>query len=353
MSDGQEFESPMEENPVAPITAWQMLREAREARGLSVVEVAQHLKLTPRQVEAMEAGDLAHLPGPAFARGFVRNYARFLHLDPTHFNAALDVVREVPPPFDTLPLGQMPGPASWRFSSLPALGIAAALLALAVAGWHYRWFEPREEQYLADVMGQSGVPAALAESMPAASVPQSAPASAPLGEQSTAVGAQSSAPVAAPVVDIVAASAVVVTPAASGPVASSAPVAAAASSVSKMTSSSAIAIPIAASAPVASAVPKTALAPLAQSAALSGPVPKGSHRLRFSFDADAWVEVRDAGDKVIFSRLSTSGSTQEVQGEAPLQIVIGNAPDVHLTVDGKVLDLASRTHTNVARFSLP
>ncbi|MDB5888055.1 MAG: transcriptional regulator [Rhodocyclales bacterium] len=350
MSDGQEFESPMEESPAAPMTAWQMLREAREARGLSVVEVAQHLKLTPRQVEAMEAGDLAHLPGPAFARGFVRNYARVLHLDPTHFNAALDVVREVPPPFDTLPLGQMPGPASWRFSSLPALGIAAALLALAVAGWHYRWFEPREEQYLADVMGQSGVPA---ESMPVASVPQSAPASAPLGEQSTAVGAQPSAPVVAPVVDIVAASAVVVAPAASGPVASLVPIAAAASSVSKMTSSSVAAMPIVSSTPIVSAVPKTASAPLAQSAALSGPVPKGSHRLRFSFDADAWVEVRDAGDKVIFSRLSTSGSTQEVQGEAPLQIVIGNAPDVHLTVDGKVLDLASRTHTNVARFSLP
>jgi len=351
VSDGQQFEPPIEESPAVPVvSAWQMLRETREARGLTIAEVAQHLKLTPRQVEAMEAGDLAHLPGPAFARGFVRNYARFLHIDPAHFNRVLDVVREVPAPMNTLPLGHMPGPARWRFSALPALGIAGGLLALAVAGWYYGWFEPRDEQYLADMMTQS---AALAE-----------PVSAPLASAPVAAPEQSEP--SAPVVDISAASAAVAAPsapvAASVPAAAVAPVASApvaassAASASRAAASSAAASAAAGSVvaiPATPAVPKAASAPVAQSAALTGPVPKGSHRLHFAFDADAWVEVRDASGKIVFSRLNPAGSEQDVQGEAPLQVVIGNAPQVRLSVDGKALDLGSRTSSNVARLSLP
>ncbi|WP_341648617.1 helix-turn-helix transcriptional regulator [Thauera humireducens] len=58
------------------------LRAAREARGESVAEVAFALKLNPRQIAALEADDFAALPGTAFVRGFLRNYARYVGLDP-------------------------------------------------------------------------------------------------------------------------------------------------------------------------------------------------------------------------------------------------------------------------------
>jgi cytoskeleton protein RodZ len=57
------------------------LRAAREAAGLSLDQVAQQLKLAPRQVKALEDEDFGKLPGRTFARGFVRNYARLLNLD--------------------------------------------------------------------------------------------------------------------------------------------------------------------------------------------------------------------------------------------------------------------------------
>jgi cytoskeleton protein RodZ len=60
----------------------QMLREARESQGLSVEEVATRLRLMQRQVEAIEADDFASLGQPVFARGFVRNYAKLLDLQP-------------------------------------------------------------------------------------------------------------------------------------------------------------------------------------------------------------------------------------------------------------------------------
>ena len=63
----------------APIGA--ELRRARESRQLSVNEVANALKISVRQVEALEADQWERLPGRTFVRGFVRNYARYLHLD--------------------------------------------------------------------------------------------------------------------------------------------------------------------------------------------------------------------------------------------------------------------------------
>lgn len=65
------------------------LREAREHLGMSVHDVAERIKFAPRQVEALEANDFAHLPEPAFLRGFVRSYARVLQLDEVALIAAL------------------------------------------------------------------------------------------------------------------------------------------------------------------------------------------------------------------------------------------------------------------------
>ncbi|MEA3308269.1 MAG: DUF4115 domain-containing protein [Chloroflexota bacterium] len=56
------------------------LRRAREAQGLSVGEVREQLKIRQRYLQALEVGDYAALPGSIQARGFIRNYARFLGL---------------------------------------------------------------------------------------------------------------------------------------------------------------------------------------------------------------------------------------------------------------------------------
>mgnify|MGYP006281685913 CR=1 FL=1 len=56
------------------------LRRTREARGLSLDEVEEALRIRRRYLHALEVGDYAALPGPIQARGFIRNYARFLQL---------------------------------------------------------------------------------------------------------------------------------------------------------------------------------------------------------------------------------------------------------------------------------
>jgi len=58
----------------------QRLREAREARELSLDDVERAIRIRARFVEALEQGDYSPMT-PVQAQGFLRNYARFLGLD--------------------------------------------------------------------------------------------------------------------------------------------------------------------------------------------------------------------------------------------------------------------------------
>ena len=67
------------------------LAAAREAMGLSVEQVADQLKLAPRQVVAIEQGDFDALPNRAVTRGFIRAYAKAVRLDPAPLVAMVEV----------------------------------------------------------------------------------------------------------------------------------------------------------------------------------------------------------------------------------------------------------------------
>ncbi|MBI4771853.1 MAG: DUF4115 domain-containing protein [Chloroflexi bacterium] len=66
------------------------LREVREARGFALEDVEKAIRIRARHLQAMEAGDFALLPSPTQARGFLRNYARFLGLDGDQMLARYD-----------------------------------------------------------------------------------------------------------------------------------------------------------------------------------------------------------------------------------------------------------------------
>ncbi len=58
------------------------LRAAREAKQLSVRDIADTTKISVSALEALEENDVARLPGGIFTRGFVRSYAAEVGLDP-------------------------------------------------------------------------------------------------------------------------------------------------------------------------------------------------------------------------------------------------------------------------------
>jgi len=58
----------------------QLLKEARIQRKLTLEEAATATKIKPQFLEAIERGAYSELPSPAYAKGFVKNYADFLGL---------------------------------------------------------------------------------------------------------------------------------------------------------------------------------------------------------------------------------------------------------------------------------
>lgn len=58
------------------------MRLVREARGVTLRDIAAATNLSIAQLEALERNDIPFLPGGIFLRGIVRSYARQIGLDP-------------------------------------------------------------------------------------------------------------------------------------------------------------------------------------------------------------------------------------------------------------------------------
>ena len=62
-------------------TAGQRLREAREAKGLSIEDIAAQTRIPTRHLASIEAGDWSKLPAATYSVGFAKNYASAVGLD--------------------------------------------------------------------------------------------------------------------------------------------------------------------------------------------------------------------------------------------------------------------------------
>ncbi|HZC28457.1 MAG TPA: helix-turn-helix domain-containing protein, partial [Gaiellaceae bacterium] len=61
------------------------LREARVRRGLDLAQVERDTKIRGKYLAALEDDEFDVLPGPAYARGFLRTYADYLGLEGHRF----------------------------------------------------------------------------------------------------------------------------------------------------------------------------------------------------------------------------------------------------------------------------
>ena len=115
-----------------------LLRDAREARGLSIEEVADRLRLNVALVLAMEEDRLGLLGAPVFARGHLRNYAALVGASEREVMDAFEA-GEVPEPtlLPALDRGPLVRRRSRRFW-LVCFALLAAAAAGALAWWMNR-----------------------------------------------------------------------------------------------------------------------------------------------------------------------------------------------------------------------
>lgn len=111
------------------------LRAAREARGLSIEDVAERLRLSAALVLAMEQDRFALLGPPVFARGHLRNYAILVGAPEQEIMAGCEVDVVAQPSLLTT-LDRKPR-ARWQARWV--WPVAAVLLAIAVVAVFWWW----------------------------------------------------------------------------------------------------------------------------------------------------------------------------------------------------------------------
>jgi cytoskeleton protein RodZ len=129
-----------------------LLRHERERQGISLEKAATEIKISKKYLIALEEGYTKDLPHPVYAKGFVKNYARLLGLDPEEIGAILstyyavddDHLRE-PPRYevrDSIPsakerkvsFASSSGPSTFRPSLWFGLPFVLGFAALA---WYF------------------------------------------------------------------------------------------------------------------------------------------------------------------------------------------------------------------------
>jgi cytoskeletal protein RodZ len=130
-------------------TVAEQLRSAREAKNLTVEQVAEMTKIRTDHIRALEEGDFSVFSAPIYIRGSVKNYANTLKLDTAAVLAELaaelkgtEKYSEPPPLTDqkktfvdeiTLVLAKV----NWKagFAGIAIVG-AALIIGLSVWVWH-------------------------------------------------------------------------------------------------------------------------------------------------------------------------------------------------------------------------
>lgn len=79
----------------------------------------------------------------------------------------------------------------------------------------------------------------------------------------------------------------------------------------------------------------------------------GQMRVLLTYSGDCWTEITDAGGRRLFFDLGKDGRTVELSGEAPFNVLFGNADNVRILVNGseRVITAAER-RGRTARLSI-
>ncbi len=267
------------------------LRAGRIACNMSVEDVSRQLRLSIRQIEAIENEDFEKLPGRTFLRGFIRNYANLVHLD------IASVLLLLPPSTSSNtilgePQAKNLKTCKWNDNNnirlrrkrpiLQTYFIAISLL-LIVIYTAYRignWGQVVNEVEIG-IMSEIGLNTEsevveLKLPLPPATLLDHQ------GQQVTALGTS----------------------------------------------------------PTSLVVPSSIDTVLGV--------------LHFKFNSESWVEIKDGSNKTIFKQINPSGTEQIISGQRPLTIVIGDANNVNLSYNNRLFDLNPYINKNdgIARLTL-
>ncbi len=276
-----------------------VLQAARVSKKLSIDQVSQAIHLSAKQIQALENNDFFLLPEPVITRGFIRNYANFLDVDvePLLRHYRSSVPQEERSIVVKANVNEVMSQHTHQPWLMYVLGSILVLLFLTA------WFYYMDSVKAPGDAGQEDVAAVteaenLSQNLPEEIVPP--------------IDGQNVDPVTGQNIDVPSTPA---QPLSAGTIANQPTV--------------------------------ISLKPAAPSVQ-----PLVAKKLEMQFSADSWVRVKDKTGQILLEKTATAGSTENLDGEPPFNIVIGNATAAKVKFYGQEVDLAPATSKNIIRLHL-
>ncbi|MCC7285431.1 MAG: helix-turn-helix domain-containing protein [Burkholderiaceae bacterium] len=317
------------------------LAALREQRGWTVADLASKLGMAPRQIEAIERGDWDALPGQAFVRGAIRACGKALQAD---VGPLIGSVGGAVQPAELRPTATLDAPlprhgtlgfdnggsgSRLTWILLAILGVIAIAMYFGRGG---EWPGVLEDGRTGAAPGRSVEKTVPLQPAPAPGASGSSGASGnsgasgssgASGESGVRGGGASAGAGAGPGPGAAVPDSLPGTPAPGAAAPASPP----------------------ARAPVGASSQPAAMQP--------GGAPRSADGvLRFRFEHESWVEVRDAAGKLLLHGLQPQGSERRVAGTRPYSLRVGNAAHVQLEYEGRRIDVGAIARQGVARLKL-
>ncbi len=319
----------------APLIAHHsLLREARDNKKISLQEVSNQLRISVKQIEALENGDFTNLPQPMIVRGFIRNYARLLGIDAA---PVLDVYKAKVPEIATnshIIESNINEPiASKEKQSWFKYLLASGLVLIALVAWLIYTNMVGMPIKLEDLAKNAGV-SSVGNSDPTAIVESEATnTSEPLPE--IALPAAERAAIEPPsVVDTA-------TNIANG------------QTIVGLTNSSTGSVVEVKHMPETPNATSAAANALVSNNAVSNTTNLST--LNFAAKQETWINIIDVNGHVVYSKVLSADSQDNVQVNPvslPIKVIVGNINGTSFSFNGNSVDLKNYAKVNVARFSL-
>jgi cytoskeleton protein RodZ len=285
----------------------QVLQAARLAQDMSIKDIARQLRLSEKQVTAIEEDDHSKFPNQTFLRGFIRNYAKLVREDTEKFS---QLFQQTFPPASTqaisYPVDGTPFTPDHKQSRGNIIIILVAVLVSLLLIYEIYRSRGDDHQTDANIENETIAEATIQLETEAEQAPKDDQNSLPSVINSN--GSNFNSLTEGVDTDQ--------------------------QKNNNLDKSKQV-----------GSVPEVENDPVKK---------EGERALRFMFNEDSWVEVKDAGGKRIFSQISPGNTEKIVYGSPPFSLTIGNAANVKLVYDTEPVDLMPYTskHGGVARLTL-
>lgn len=319
MSAATETTLPQEVAPAAAVSAGALLRQARQAQGVALEDLAATLKVPVEKLQALEDEDWQRLPDVVFLRALAQTICRTLHLEAAPVLALLPqqkVTALAPQGGLNAPMRERGVPSILATNTKHSPWPWVVLLLIVLGGGGYlgvQWMAPEWVRGVSTTVS--------APSDPAGDSPLFSPA---VPEEGDGGGMGNMGDVAqageVPSVQVAA----LMQPALP----------------EEEGAQPGFAAP--ATAPAA----EPAAAPAAQAAASVSPV------LRITAKGATWVQVLDAQQRLLIEKILQDGEVFSTSAPKPLTVAVGKADLATVEVNGAPFDVQAVARSNVARFEV-